>query len=96
MLLNRYKQQPGEKIKRIVDLTEWLEADETIADLTVTISPETDTPFTCPSAVIDPAGKKFAYYLQGGESGTTYKVQFSTETQTQIREDEIEVEVEEI
>lgn len=98
MRLGRYTQQPGEKIKRIVDLTQWLETDETITDLEVTVTPDADPGLECTSAVIDPGGKKFAYWLQADEEGddATYTVEFTITTQTQIREDEIEIEVEEI
>ncbi len=96
MRLGRYQQQPGEKIKRIVDLTQWLETDETITDLEVTITPDADPGLECTSAVIDPGGKKFAYWLQAAGDDATYTVEFTTTTQTQIREDEIEIEVEEI
>lgn len=97
MLLGRFKQQPGEKLKRIIDLTQWLEPSETIQTVVVkAITPVTDTVFQCTSVVVDPAAKKFAYYLTGGEDGESYTVEFSTTTQTQVREDEIEVDVEEV
>lgn len=96
MRLGRYQQQPGEKLKRIIDLTQWLEADETITDLEIVVTPETDPELEVTSAVVDPGGKKFAYWLQGGVTNTTYVVQFTSTTQTQIREDEVEIEVEEI
>lgn len=96
MLLGRYKQQPGERLKRIIDLTQWLESSETILTVVPSISPVTDTPFVCTSVVIDPAGKKFAYYLTGGEDGETYEVTFTSTTQTQVREDEVEIDVEEV
>lgn len=96
MMLGRYRQQPGEKIKRIIDLDDWLESDETITDVELkAISPETESEFSCPSIVIDPGGKKFAYYLTGGEDGETYTVEFTVTTQTQIAEYEIEIDVEE-
>jgi len=95
-MLGRYRQQPGEKIKRIIDLDDWLEEDETVTDVEVkAITPETEDEFTCPSVIIDPEGKKFAYYLTGGENGETYKVEFTVTTQTQIAEYEIEIDVEE-
>lgn len=97
MLLGRYKQQPGESLKRIIDYTTWLEDTEEITQVAVkSITPETDTPFQCTSIVIDPDGKKFAYYTTGGEDGETYELQFSVTTQTQTREDEIEFDVEEL
>lgn len=96
MLLGRYKQQPGERIKRIIDLTKWLEESEEIQTVTAEVSPTTEEEFEVPTIVIDPAAKKFAYYAQGGEDGETYKIEFTITTQTQVREDEIEVDVEEI
>lgn len=96
MMLGRYKQQPGEKLKRIIDLDDWLEEDETITDVDVkAITPTSDSPFTCPTVIVDPGGKKFAYYLTGGENGETYLVEFTITTQTQIAEYEIEIDVEE-
>lgn len=97
MLLARYKQQPGERLKRIIDLTKWLESSEEIEDVVVkAITPVTTSPFQCTSVVVDPDGKKFAYYVTGGEDGETYKVEFTISTQTQVREDEIEFDVEEL
>lgn len=97
MLLARYKQQPGELLKRIIDLDSWLEATEEITEVEVAaITPVSTSPFQCTSIVIDPDGKKFAYYLTGGEDGETYKVEFRISTQTQVREDEIEVDVEDV
>ena len=98
MRLGRYQQQPGETIKRIIDLTDWLETDETITDLEVTVTPDNDPGLECTSAVVDPGGKKFAYWLAVDDDAddATYTVEFKTTTQTQVREDEIEIEVEEI
>jgi len=97
MLIGRYKQQPGELLKRIIDLTKWLEESEEITNVTVkAITPETSPVFQCTSIVIDPAGKKFAYWLTGGTDGETYTVEFRTTTQTQVREDEVEIDVAEI
>lgn len=97
MLLGRYNQQPGERIKRILDYTKWLESDEEIQTVTpVVVTPETDDPLTVPTVTIDPGGKKFAYYVEGGEDGETYMIEFTVNTQTQRREDEIEIEVEEV
>lgn len=96
MLLGRYKQQPGDKLKRIIDLDEWLEDDEEIATVTAEVTPATDTAFQVTDIVIDPGARKFAYWTTGGEDGETYKVEFTIKTQTQVREDEIEVDVEEV
>lgn len=94
MLLGRYKQQPGERIKRIIDLDAWLEATEEIESVSVSVSPSGG--LTVPTVTIDPAARKFAYYATGGTDGETYVATFTITTQTQVREDEIEIEVEEI
>ena len=96
-LLNRYRQQPGENLKRLIDYTDWLEEDEVIVTVDVTISPTTDTPLVVDSALIDDEGKKFAYYTSGGEDGTDYTITFALATNAaQVREDEVEIDVEEI
>ena len=97
MLLGRYTQQPGELLKRIIDLTSWLEAGEEIQTVVVkAITPVTDPPFECPTIVVDPAKKKFAHFTTGGVTDYTYTVEFRITTQTQVREDEIEFDVEEV
>ena len=96
MLLGRYKQQPGERLKRLLDYDTWLEEAELISLVVAEITPATDIPLTVPSIVIDPAGRKFAYFTAGGEDGETYEIKFTITTQTQVKQDEIEIEVEEI
>jgi hypothetical protein len=96
MLLGRYNQQPGERLKRILDYVRWLESDEEIQTVTAEVTPETDDPLTVPTIVLDPGGKKFAYYTEGGEDGETYLIQFTVTTPTQVKEDEIEIEVEDV
>lgn len=96
MLLGRYNQQPGETLKRLLDYVAWLEDTEIIQGVTTEITPVTDTPLTVSSIVIDPAGKKFAYFVTGGEDGNTYEIKFTVTTQAQVKKDEVEIEVEEI
>lgn len=96
MLLGRYTQQPGERLKRLLDYTQWLETSELIQLVSVVITPATDVPLVVTSVVVDPAGKKFAYYTAGGEDGETYEIKFSVTTQTQLKQDEVEIDVEEI
>lgn len=95
-ILGRYKQQPGEKLKRLIDLKDWLETAEVITGIDVTVSPVTDPPLLVPVVLVDSGGKKFAYFVTGGVDGETYVVTFTETTQTQIREDEVEIEVEEV
>lgn len=95
-ILGRYKQQPGEKLKRLIDLKDWLETAEVISIVAVNVTPVTDPPLMVPTVLIDSGGKKFAYYVTGGLDGETYTITFTETTQTQIREDEVEIEVEAI
>lgn len=96
MILGRYRQQPGERRKRGIDYDDFLEIGELITDVTVEVSTADGTAFVVDDIVIDPAGKKFAYYAQGGVAGMTYTVEFSIETNgTQIKQDTVEFDVEE-
>lgn len=96
MMLGRYRQQPGERRKKGLEYTDFLESAELITAVEVSVSPETDTPFVVNDIVIDPAGKIFAYYAQGGEDGETYLVEFSITTNgSQIKQDTVEFDIEE-
>lgn len=94
-ILGRYRQQPRENLKRVIDLRDWLETSEEIETVTAEVTPVTATPLVVDPILIDSAGKKFAYYVSGGEDGTTYTITFFSTTPTQTREDEVEIEVEE-
>lgn len=95
-VLGRYRQQPRENLKRIIDYKAWLESSEEIEGVTAEVTPVTDTPLVVDPILIDSGGKKFAYWTSGGEDGITYTIEFSVTTQTQTREDEVEIEVEEV
>jgi hypothetical protein len=93
MLLARYRQQPGEKRKRGIDYADFLEPSEVVSTATCAVSP----PDMTVTIVIDPAGKKFAFWAEGGVDGTTYQLTFTVNTNgQQRREDEVEIDVEEI
>ena len=95
-ILGRYKQQPGEKRKRGVDYTEFLEAGELVILVVPVVTPVTSPVFVVSTIVIDGAGKKFAYFIEGGVTGNTYLLELTVTTSLgQILEDEIEFEVEE-
>lgn len=95
-ILGRYKQQPGEKRKRGIDYTEFLEDGETVSTVTAAVTPVTSPVFAVSNIVIDPDGKKFAYFVEGGLTNNTYMVELTVTTSLgQILEDEIEIEVEE-
>ncbi|NJN00236.1 MAG: hypothetical protein HC793_00700 [Aquincola sp.] len=96
-VLGRYKQQPGEKRKRGIDYTPFLEDNEEISTVVAAVTPTTATPFAVTTIVIDPDGKTFAYFAEGGEADTDYTVEFTLTTSLGQRlEDEIEFEIEEV
>lgn len=96
-LLGRYKQQPGEKRKRGVDYTKFLESGETIISVMALVSPTTASPVVVSSILIDSGAKKFAYFVEGGLTNTDYLVEFTVTTSLgQILEDEIQFELEEV
>lgn len=96
MMLGRYQQQPGERRKRGVDYTDFLEESEEVTNVTATVTPETDTPFVISSIAIDPEeGKEWIYYAEGGEHGETYSVLFTVTTNAgQRKQDTVEFDVE--
>lgn len=94
MILGRYRQRPGERRKRGLDYDDFLETSEIVTAVEFTVTPETDVPFEVQSYVIDPEGKQFAYWTQGGEDGQTYQLLCRVTTNgNQIREDIVEFDV---
>lgn len=96
MILGRYRQQPGERRKRGIDYTDFLEAGEILTNATAAISPTTDTPLVVDGIVIDPDGSEFAYFVSGGEHGVSYSVEFTLTTNGgQTKKDTVEFDIEE-
>lgn len=97
MMLGRYRQTPGERRKRGVDYTDFLEDSEEVTDVDAVVSPDTDTPFVISNIAIDPEdGKEWAYFAEGGQAGYTYSVTFTVTTNGgQIKTDTIEFDIEE-
>ena len=97
MILGRYRQQPGEKRKRGIDYTDFLEAGEEVTNVTATVSPETESPFLITNIAIDPEeGKEWIYFSEGGENGVTYSVLFTVTTNGgQRKQDTVEFDIEE-
>jgi hypothetical protein len=97
MILGRYRQQPGERRKRGIDYTDFLESAEEVTNVTVEISPTTDDPFLITNIAIDPEhGKEWVYFAQGGQNGVTYAALFTVTTNGgQIKQDTVEFDIEE-
>ena len=78
MIINRYKQQPGETKIRGIDFTLLCVPGEVIESVEVSsISPQTDPPLVVTQILVDPVTQQiFAYYVGGGVDGTEYLVEF--------------------
>lgn len=93
LIINRYKQEPGDNRQRGVDYHYFLVPGETIQTLAVTGISAQDvlqantvplvTPLVVSNLLLDPSGTKFAYSVSGGQNGVEYTVQFVTTTQIQ-------------
>lgn len=96
MILGRYRQQPGERRKRGVDYTDFLEDSEEVTDVEPEVTPVTDPPFVISNIAIDPEeGKEWAYFAEGGVHGETYAVEFTVTTNGgQRKQDTVEFDVE--
>jgi hypothetical protein len=97
MILGRYRQQPGERRKRGIDYTDFLEAGEEVTNVVAVVSPVTETPFLVTNIAIDPEeGKEWIYYAEGGENGVTYSILFTVTTNAgQRKQDTVEFDIEE-
>ena len=94
LIINRYKQEPGDVRQRGVDYTYFAVPGELLQTVAVTgISaqgvPQASTnplvtPLVVTGLIIDPVTQlKFAYTVSGGQAGVEYTVQFTTTTQIQ-------------
>lgn len=96
MMLGRYRQQPGERRKRGIDYTDFLEDSEEVTNVTAVVTPEDEGAFTISNIAIDPDGKEWAYFAEGGSHGTTYSVLFTVTTNGgQRKQDTVEFDIEE-
>lgn len=98
MMLGRYRQQPGERRKRAIDYTDFLETDEEVTSVTASVSPsEDDDDFAITNIAIDPEeGKEWVYFAEGGVAGRTYAVTFTVTTSGgQRKQDTVEFDIEE-
>jgi hypothetical protein len=97
MMLGRYRQQPGERRKRGIDYTDFLEESEEVTNVTAAVTPEdADSPFVISNIAIDPDGLEWAYFSEGGNAGTTYAVLFTVTTNGgQRKQDTVEFDIEE-
>lgn len=79
MLLGKYSKRPTERKRYNVDYSVWLDEDELIEDVTVTVTPTTDPEFDVDEYhLVD--GKFMVFYVSGGTSGTVYDVELKAVT----------------
>lgn len=97
MILGRYRQQPGEKRKRGIDYTDFLESAEEVTNVVAEVSPVTEDPLLVTNIAIDPEeGKEWAYFVEGGQNGVTYSILFTVTTNGgQRKQDTVEFDIEE-
>src|SRR5690554_6386984 len=98
MIVVRYRPQPGERRKRAIDYTDFLETYEEVTNVTASVSPsEDDDDFAIMNFAIDPEeGKEWVYLAEGGVSGGTYAVTFTVTTSGgQRKQDTVEFDIEE-
>lgn len=97
MMLGRYRQQPGERRKRGIDYTDFLEDSEEVTNVSAAVTPvDASEPFLVSNIAIDPDGKEWAYFTEGGNNGTTYSVLFTVTTNGgQRKQDTVEFDIEE-
>lgn len=89
-MLIRYVMAPTDKLRRVIDLSGWLAAGETISSIETSASPELTVTAVAPLA---PANTAFQFFFQITEPAAgTYKIMFETATTDgQIRTDEVQV-----
>lgn len=96
-VLAHYRKQPAENLRYFIDYTEWLEEQEEITEVNLSIDNETDPPLVCDQVVIEDGNKSFGYMVSGGLAGEQYQVTVLATTDTgQIVEREVRYTVEEI
>jgi hypothetical protein len=94
MMLGRYRQPPGDRRKRGIDYTDFLEDSEKVTSVVPTVTPVDS--FLITNIAIDPAGKEWAYFSEGGVDGVTYSVSFRVGTNGgQVKNDTVEFDIEE-
>jgi hypothetical protein len=94
MAVARFKKTPAERKQYTVDYSSWLETEEIISGLAVTVTPATDPVLEADSSYILPDNKGVGFYIRGGTAGQIYDVDLIVTTSTgQIKEDVIVMQV---
>jgi hypothetical protein len=80
MILARFRKQPNERRKFLIDYSERLaEGDALLSIQQTVITPDTTPPLTVSSG-INAEGTELTTYVSGGSDNTEYKVEYLVET----------------
>ena len=95
MIIDTFRQQPGESKQRNIDGSRWLKTGETFVSVVTSSelasgdADDSGNPFTITGAVVA-SGTLITYFAAGGADSNNYKATFKiTTTVPQLREDEV-------
>jgi hypothetical protein len=92
-ILGTFSQQPNEVLDYDISFTDWIPDGDTIISANATA----DTGITLGDTLIDPTGKIVKQWVEGGTSGSTYKIQLSVTTDDgRVKEAEFKIKIKEV
>lgn len=95
MRIGSYTQQPADRLKYVIDYSQWLRVGETLTGATFTVTPVTDVPLVVSDVVV--GSLTVEMFVEGGESSTIYLVTVDITTSLgQKKQDEITYAVEDL
>lgn len=87
MRLNKFRKDPADRKRYVVDYEDWMNEDEVLTNAAVSGSVPEDN-FYVDASTVDPSGKQIIFYVSGGVSGSSYDVDFVVNTSlTQTKKD---------
>jgi hypothetical protein len=87
MRLNKFRKDPADRKRYVVDYADWLNEDETLQTTNVSGSVPADG-FFVDAYTVDATGKQVIFYVSGGLSGKNYNVNVLVTTSlTQTKKD---------
>jgi len=93
MRLDRFKQGPLDRKRYVCDYADWMNETENLVGVTMTGN-NVDDQFIVNAFTLDPGLKQVIYYIAGGISGKTYRVDISiTTSMAQIKADYFEFDI---
>jgi hypothetical protein len=87
MRIGKFRKDPTDRKRYIIDYTDWLNETETISTVTATGNVVDDN-FFVDGYIVNTGGKEVIFYVSGGLSGKEYDVTIKITTSLQqIKED---------